>query len=551
MALSATGGSQYLWSPANGLSATSGPSVQANPTSTITYTVTALNEGGTCFDTASVTVTINDLELAPLVSDATCIPNGSVTVGVTGGSGSYQYDWAGYPAVTGNTINSVGPGILSVQVTDNVTGCSDSAEVYVAQIPGSLSSFVSASQEVSCFGASDGVATVAVTGNTQALSYAWSPNVGSGPSVSGLAAGTYSLTVTEAVTGCETTTSVTIPSPPEVDLTVLAQSAPTCNTYATATVNASGGTGPYSYTWNTSPAQIGASATGLEAQTYKVYVVDQDGCEDSLDVVVAGPTSPIAVALVSSTDATACNTLDGAITVSGTGSGGNLNYAWQTTPAQFGPTANNLAPGSYTVLVTGTNGCDASMGVTIGPSCILSATAWDLGLMQENQRFVLSWNVDPEQELQSLTLERSLAGENFDYFRSLGLYATSGTEYDSDILPGATYLYRLRGEDGENRVYLSNVVEGLLSSVGGLHVIRAYPIPAQEEMTVELWSDSPQPVVCTLYNTHGQLISSFSREIFPGKNNLNVKLESVSSGYYQLEIKALGENGFRIPLIKR
>ena len=62
---------------------------------------------------------------------------------------------------------------------------------------------------------------LSVAGATQPLTYVWTPNVSTGPSASGLSAGTYQVAVTEAVTGCETFATVVIPEPAPVVLDVL------------------------------------------------------------------------------------------------------------------------------------------------------------------------------------------------------------------------------------------------------------------------------------------------------------------------------------------
>ena len=551
VALTASGGSQYLWSPISGLSASFGNAVQANPAVSTTYSVTAINEGGNCYDTASVTISVQDLALTPAVSNAGCLPTGSVTLGVAGGSGSYQYDWLGYPAVTGNTLTGLGPGLVSVEVTDLSSGCSDSVDVLVSQTPGTLSAFVSQSQEVSCFGATDGAATVTVQGAVQPLTYSWSPNVGNSPVVTGLAAGTYQMTATEAGTGCETTVSVTIPAPPAVDLAVLSSTDPSCSEYATATVNASGGKGPYQYLWNTIPAQTTSTATGLEPQTYKVYVTDQEGCEDSVNVVVTGPQSPVTAAVISQTDATSCATTDGSISVQGAGSGGNLSYVWSTTPVQTGPTATNLPPGPYTVQVTGNNGCDVVLGITLGPACVLDADLWALALEKEKTRFVLHWAIQPGLNLESLTIERSWEGQDWVSWLPLDAADQAGSEPDDRVEAGMTYRFRLRGQDGENRVFFSEIVEGSLEQMTTWTLGDHYPNPVDHFFHLDIFSREAGIVACNLYQITGQEVWREFREMKPGKNAWKFDMESLSSGYYLLEVKSLGEPSIRIPVVKR
>ena len=272
--LSASGGSLYNWAPANGLSSNSGTSVIANPTSTTIYTVTALNTSQTCFDTDSVTVTVNDITLSANSTDEGCVPDGTATVVAAGGSGNYNYAWNTTPAQNLATATALSTGTYEVIVTDNTTGCQDSTQVFVDQIPNTLDAYISTTDPVDCNGGTDGTATVTVDNATNALSYAWSPAGGTGPTSSPLPAGTYTVTVTEAVTGCNALATVTISEPAPISIDILSQTTPDCNTYAEVEVNAHGGLGPFTYTWNTVPVQTGSIATNLEPGNYTVDVTD-------------------------------------------------------------------------------------------------------------------------------------------------------------------------------------------------------------------------------------------------------------------------------------
>lgn len=536
MPLTATGGSQYTWAPLSGLSAGSGSTVMANPTSSTVYAVTALNAAGTCFDTGSVSITVADLQLSPSTVAAGCTPNGSVSVAVAGGSGTYQYNWQGYPANNTPTLSNVASGLYEVLVTDQVSGCADSTQVFLAQNPGTLSSYISNSQPVTCTGGNDGTATVTVAGNTQALAYTWTPAGGTGATATGLAAGTYSVTITEALTGCETVSSVTIPEPPAVSTTVLAQTDPTCSQYGTATVNASGGNGPFTYVWNTTPVTSGPTANGLEAQTYEVIVTDQDGCADTLAVPMNSAQSPVVVSLVQATDATACGIADGSITVAGTGSGGNLTYQWVTNPPQTGPTATNLFPGAYTVTVTGSNGCDDALGVTLGPTCVLSTDGLALALRSEAEAQVLQWAHELSQPPARLWLERAVQGQSFHFWRELDAAQASGSLIDQEPFVGMKVQYRMWAEDASGRRWFSSMVEGAWQAQGSWKLLAGYPNPTESGTFLEIWSYRRQPIRAELLDARGRSIKVCEDEIFPGKNSLKIDLQALTSGMYQIRL---------------
>ncbi|RYZ52097.1 MAG: hypothetical protein EOP49_10345, partial [Sphingobacteriales bacterium] len=124
------------------------------------------------------------------------------------------------------------------------------------------------------------------------------------------------------------------------------------------------GTGPFTYSWNTSPAQTTATATGLAAGTYSVTVTDNNGCTSAATATITEP-AVLATTISSQTNASCFGGSNGSATVTVTGGTGTYTYNWNTTPAQTTATATGLAAGDYTVTVTDANGCSATATATI------------------------------------------------------------------------------------------------------------------------------------------------------------------------------------------
>jgi hypothetical protein len=144
------------------------------------------------------------------------------------------------------------------------------------------------------------------------------------------------------------------------------------------TVSASQGTGPYTYSWNTNPAQSGATATGLSAGTYTVTATGQNGCSGALTTTLSVDSGSIAIATTNISPDN-CNSAQGSASVLASGVKAPYSYSWSTNPAQSGATASNLNSGSYTVTVTDQYGCSAAKTIQVPDSNNLQVTISNVG----------------------------------------------------------------------------------------------------------------------------------------------------------------------------
>jgi len=337
-----------------------------------TYSVTVTDANG-CTDSSSVTITEPPTLVAATAVDSnvTCntLSDGGATASATGGTGVYTYTWSN--SATTASITGVIAGAYSVTVTD-ANGCTDSTTVTITE-PALLVSATVVDSNVSCNGASDGGATASATGGTMAYTYTWS-NTATTQSITGVMAGTYSVTITDA-NGCTDSTSVVITEPIALVAATVVDSNASCNGFADggATASATNGTTPYTFTWSNSATT--ASITGVIAGTYSVTVTDANGCTDSTSVVITEPFTLVAATAVDST--VSCGGLsDGGATASGTGGTGVYTYTWSNSATTQSITG--VVAGTYSVTVTDANGCTDSSSVTITePPTLVAATAVD------------------------------------------------------------------------------------------------------------------------------------------------------------------------------
>lgn len=220
--------------------------------------------------TSSLTLTMSSVA-------ASCNGNGTASVAVTGGTGNYTYLWVPGGQTT-STATNLAPGTYSVQVNDGVSCASGTVTVgYTGMVLSTTTT------PVTC--ASQGSATVSVSGGIGPFSYSWAPSGGTAATATGLAAGVYTVTVTDNGSGCVMTAvdSVINNSNLVVNPTSLPDSCPSPSGAVFA--NASGGQSPYSYLWSPG-GQTTASVSPVAAGTYSVTVTDAAGCVVSNTVTV-------------------------------------------------------------------------------------------------------------------------------------------------------------------------------------------------------------------------------------------------------------------------
>ncbi len=359
--LSVSGGSpsySYAWS--NGASTQDLNGVAAG-----SYSVTITDANG-CSDVAFATIgQPGAMSLSTSSADASCNggSDGSASVSASGGASPYSYSWSNgssSAAATGLTAGS-----YSVTVTD-ANGCSANANVSVGE-PSAVSANASSS-DVSCNGGSDGSASVSASGGTAPYSYSWS-NGGTTSSISGVAAGSYSVTVTDA-NGCTANTSASVAEPSALSSSA-SSSDVSCNggNDGSASASASGGTAPYSYSWSNGGS--GSSISGLAAGSYSVTITDANGCTGNSNTSVGEPSSLSASA--SSSDASCNGASDGSLNSSVSGGTAPYSYSWSN--GSTSANVSGVAAGSYSLTVTDANGCTANANASIGQPSAISASA--------------------------------------------------------------------------------------------------------------------------------------------------------------------------------
>ena len=325
-----------------------------------TYTVTVTDANG-CSSVTTVSISQpTALSSVPSQTNVTCNGGtGSACVTPGGGTPAYTYAWS--PS-GGNSSCATGlsAGNYTVTVTD-ANGCTSFSAFTITQ-PTAVTA-VPSSANVSCNGGTNGSASVTAGGGAGGYSYLWSSSQTTS-SVTGLSAGNYTITVTDA-NGCTRTTPFTITQPTVLTASTSIVNNASCfgTSNGSAIANGAGGTAPYGYSWNSAPVQNTQTANNLPAGTYSVIVTDANGCTTPSSATI---TQPVAITLSSTTAMASCGQSNGTATVTATGGTGTYSYLWLgVNPAQTTQTLNNVPGGTYNAVVTDANGCNSILSVTV------------------------------------------------------------------------------------------------------------------------------------------------------------------------------------------
>lgn len=366
--ITVTGGSgyTYTWSPSGGFGQT------ASGLSANTYTVTVTTSSGCASITSAITVSGPATALTPVATNTGNIlcfggSTGSANATATsGGWGGYSYSWSPGGA-TSQTVSGLSNGTYTVTVTDS-KNCAKTATVNITQPASGLTASAAAGNP-NCFGGT-GTVTATPGGGTSAYTYLWTGGA-TAQTVSGLAAGNYTVTITDN-NGCTKSANASIIAPSAVTATPASLPAPCGTSTGQVSVTAGGGTPAYTYSWSPGGA-ASQTVTGLAANTYTVTVTDSKACTKTASVVV-NTSAGVVAGIASSANVNCKGNATGTAVASTSGGTPGFTYSWSPGGATS-QTVSGLSANTYTVTITDINGCSSTTTVNITePATVLSPT---------------------------------------------------------------------------------------------------------------------------------------------------------------------------------
>lgn len=312
--------------------------------------VVVVTDGENCTASNSVTITQPDALQANATAaaqSANGINDGSATASPSGGTASYTYLWN--TGASTQTITGLAPGTYTVSVSD-ANNCTAVQTVTVNAFNCTLGASIS-SGNISCHGANNGAAAVSLSGQAEPVVYTWS-NGANTAAVTNLAPGDYTVSITDG-NNCPALLNVTISEPPvlQANATATNESAAGAND-GTASANASGGAGSFTYMWNNGANTV--FIAGLAPGTYTVVVTDANGCTAQQTVNVNPFNCAVGAQSIIS-NVSCAGAANGSATITPVGGTAPYNYLWSNGATTA--TISNLSGGSFTATITDANNC--------------------------------------------------------------------------------------------------------------------------------------------------------------------------------------------------
>ena len=445
----ATGGISYAWNPST---FGSGATISNIPSGS--FAVIATDANG-CTGTGSASVS-NSAGVNASVGSLTNVScnggaNGAIAISAIGGTAPITYNWSDQGFATSiATRTNLTAQSYTITVAD-AAGCSVVLGPITLTQPAALVVSLGTSNNATCSAVNNGSILMNVTGGTPNYTYSWSNSSSTSEDLSGLGAGTYQLTVTDA-NSCPSVQgpSVTITQPSAVVVSISAgSSSVSCFGLADGAINmnVSGGQSPYTYSWTNTTATT-EDLSFLAAGTYTLTATDASGCSGTGAAVVVADALAISTS-ISSTPASNSASSDGTATVVATGGTGSFSYSWDDGNNQTSATAVALTSGNYTVEITDGNGCSAIDVIFVDfGSAITELSLNDLNIYPNptDKNIVVSFELNDTRDIKisfystigNLILSET-ANVNALYFKS----------FDVSTLSTGVYFIEISGEEGK------------------------------------------------------------------------------------------------------
>lgn len=344
----------YLWS--DGLTQ---PERTIQVSSSATYSVTLTNSvGETISDAVSITA-VEPITANATISEIICADdtNARIELQVSGGNSDYTYNWN--TSETTMNLTELSAGTYFVTITDDAL-C-NFTDSYVIENPDPI--VLDADIILpSCTTTELGSISVETAGGEAPYDYVWSNQL-IGPIITGLSAGQYTVTVTDA-RNCQHVEIYELSNDVVISVTSTTMNVSCFNgTDGEISISATGANPPFSFEWDN--GLMSNSIVGLSAGEYTITATDALGCQLITKYTI---TEPAALSVVEEQVNTSTTGPSGSILLNIVGGVPAYDVVWNI--GETGTFIDDLDVGVYEATITDANGCTlvVSYEITVSTS---------------------------------------------------------------------------------------------------------------------------------------------------------------------------------------
>ncbi|MCC6723324.1 MAG: VCBS repeat-containing protein [Saprospiraceae bacterium] len=471
----------------------------------------------------------------------------TVSVQAEGGTYPYAYEWSNGDDIS--VIYLQPAGSYTVTVTDAHLCTATATTVLSAPLAIQLGTEI---MPIHCATGTPGHISLSVEGGVFPYSYQWSNGADANQITSSMP-GNYSATVTDA-NGCTKVVEAVLGT--SGGLSVAAAQTPiTCHPSngngadGTISVTATGGFGSYAFVWEN--GDTSAVRTGLSTGTYAVTVMDDLGCDGTATVLLEQPTQLITLA--SFVYGSCANHAKGVAYAQA--SGGTQPYLFHWNNGQNDSLATNLAPGTYSVTATDTNGCTDSDAVEI-PVLQNDTTFLSIELCQHEESPLTGIIYEDEGEFVEGMLLSNYLGCDSVIIGEVTVHPEILLVADNGPLPyGTVYHGVILTQDTQFVFYdttefgcLRTISENVLVYPSATHEtasalgLLAYPNPFDDRLHLRFTLPRQMTVSIVLHDALGRQVKSLvaEQELSAGEHLMDWDGKDLPPGVYLLRVTADG-----------
>ncbi|WP_207494460.1 T9SS type A sorting domain-containing protein [Aridibaculum aurantiacum] len=493
----------------------------------------------------SLTVTGSTVTGSTVVTNAACFggSNGSINLTPSGGTAPYTYNWGS--GITTEDRTGLSAGTYTVVITDAV-GCTGTVTATVTQ-PAAPVSGSTVVTNVSCFGGSNGSINLTPAGGTGPYTYLWNTGATT-EDRTGLAAGTYSVTITDA-NGCtHSINNITITQPAALVATAASQTNASCSNQnnGSATVSASGGAGSYTYSWSPSGGTA-ATATGLSAGTYTVVVTDANGCTASRVFNITAGVAPAPGTFTTSTSTVTAGQTGIAYSIAPDASATNCTWTYTGTGATIHNNGTNditidfngqATSGDLQVVVSNQCGSAAMRSIAITVTGVLPVKLVSFSAAEKNSNVEVKWATSAEQNVAKYEVETSQSGSAFNKVGEVTANSNSTSNVYSYLhakpAAGDNY-YRIKAIDKDGSFTYSSIAKVKVGAKAASVKVMTNPI-VNRTLNLQLTNFVADKYQVSLSGANGQVVYRQTVQHTGTSNNLQLQLPAVAPGVYTLQV---------------